>query len=450
MNPILARSCACACHGVHEPVWGSRKVQQVEGFVGSAELHDAGGRWALAAHSGDEQRIVFIQLCNVLDPRVAVDFSSASQWLRVPMQALLWELRADHEVASALCLKMGMRSCKELREAKVVDWDDNVHWTDLETLGPLSSVLSVLEELHLAQGVLGVQRLAEELGTGALPAVTTLTLNHMHVGDTGALALAAALGRGALPALKPLALHNAAISDAGLVALAPALRRLPALEDLYLGANPLGNEGLAALVAPPPPPADALSPPTGVLAELKRLNLKNTQVSDAGCAALVAAIDSGLLSASFEFLGLDGDLPSGAVEPVHEALARAAKAKTAALVAKLAALEAALEALDGGHASLPLRRRVSRALAMASWASGVAARYAQRPRCAIRTHFKAEVASCLRPVNAVVVSCGCYTEGREALRREAQGVPGVLVLAARCARAVPNNAHKVQLRLSFL
>ena len=109
-------------------------------------MHDAGGRWALAAHSGDEQRIVFIQLCNVLDPRVAVDFSSASQWLRVPMQALLWELRADHEVASALCLKMGMRSCKELREAKVVDWDDNVHWTDLETLGPLSSVLSVLEE----------------------------------------------------------------------------------------------------------------------------------------------------------------------------------------------------------------------------------------------------------------------------------------------------------------
>ena len=82
----------------------------------------------------------------MLDPRVAVDFSSASQWLRVPMQALLWELRADHEVASALCLKMGMRSCKELREAKVVDWDDNVHWTDLETLGTLSSVLSVLEE----------------------------------------------------------------------------------------------------------------------------------------------------------------------------------------------------------------------------------------------------------------------------------------------------------------
>ena len=252
---------------------------------------------------------------------------------------------------------------KELREAKVVDWDDNIHWTDLVTLGTLGSVLPVLEELHLAQGahVLGVQRLAEGLGAGALPAVTTLTLNNMNVGDTGALALAAALGRGALPALKTLALHNAVISDAGLVALAPALRQLPALEGLYLGANPLGNEGLAALVAPPPPPADALSPPagvlttdglTGVLTKLKRLNLKNTQVSDAGCAALVVAIDSGVLSASFQFLGLEGNLPSGAVQAVDEALARAANARTAALVAELVALEAEEAALDVEEAEL--------------------------------------------------------------------------------------------------
>ena len=296
---------------------------------------------ALAALSGDEQRVVFIQLCNVLDPRGAVDFSSASQWLREPTQALLQQLRAHHGVASALCLKMGMRSCKELREAKVVDWDDNIHWTDLATLGTMGSVLPVLEELHLAQGahVLGVQRLAEGLGAGALPAVTRLTLNNMHVGDTGALALAAVLGRGALPALKILALYNAAISDTGLVALAPALQRLPALEGLYLGVNPFGDEGLAALVAPPLPPADALSPPTRVLAKLKWLNLKNTQVSDAGCAAVVAAIDSGVLS--LEFSGLEGGFSSGTVEAVHEAMVRVAKARTAALEAELAAVRLA-------------------------------------------------------------------------------------------------------------
>ena len=77
---------------------------------------------ALLALSEDEQRILFTQLCNVLDPRGAVDFSSASQWLREPTQALLQQLRADYEAATALCLKMGMRSCKELREAMFFHW----------------------------------------------------------------------------------------------------------------------------------------------------------------------------------------------------------------------------------------------------------------------------------------------------------------------------------------
>jgi hypothetical protein len=43
------------------------------------------------------------------------------------------------------------------------------------------------------------------LVAGALPAVTLLNINSMHVGDAGASALAAALDRGALPRLKALA-----------------------------------------------------------------------------------------------------------------------------------------------------------------------------------------------------------------------------------------------------
>ena len=39
---------------------------------------------ALAALSGDEQLVIFCQLCNALDPGVAVAFSSAS--------SELWEL----------------------------------------------------------------------------------------------------------------------------------------------------------------------------------------------------------------------------------------------------------------------------------------------------------------------------------------------------------------------
>ena len=36
----------------------------------------------MAALSGDEQRIIFSKLCNVLDPRAAVAFGSVSRELR--------------------------------------------------------------------------------------------------------------------------------------------------------------------------------------------------------------------------------------------------------------------------------------------------------------------------------------------------------------------------------
>ena len=67
-------------------------------------------------------------------------------------------------------------------------------------LGTLGSVLPALEQLDLhgpAAGADGVQRLAEKLDAGALPAVTWLSLDITHVGDAGASSLAAALGRGA-------------------------------------------------------------------------------------------------------------------------------------------------------------------------------------------------------------------------------------------------------------
>ena len=74
------------------------------------------------------------------------------------------------------------------------------------------------------------------------------------------------------------------------MALAPALRRLPALEGLYLGYNPFGDEGLAALVAPPPTTTEGL-------AKLKTLVLNHTQITDAGCATLATALRNGALPA---------------------------------------------------------------------------------------------------------------------------------------------------------
>ena len=104
---------------------------------------------ALAALSGDAQGIVFVQLCNVLDPGVAVALSSVSNELRTATQPLLPQLRADHEVATAFCRKVGLRSCKALREAKAVIWlNAGLTAADLALLGTLSSVLP-LSLIHI-------------------------------------------------------------------------------------------------------------------------------------------------------------------------------------------------------------------------------------------------------------------------------------------------------------
>ena len=273
---------------------------------------------ALSTLSGDEQGIILGQLRNALEPRLVMYFSSASKELRALLTpAVQQQLQADYEEATALCVKMGMRDCKELREATEVEWEDKyLSAADLATLAKLGSVLPALEELTLQEtsgsaGLDGVQRLAEGLVAGALPAVTSVCIFDMHVGDAGASALAAALDRGALPQLRCLSMHRTAIGDAALAALAPALRRRPALETLYLHSNPLGDEGLAALVAPPPPAAGTPPRPAGGLKKLKLLDLSFTQVSDAGCATLVAALHSGALPA-LDTLHLDDIPASGA------------------------------------------------------------------------------------------------------------------------------------------
>jgi len=264
---------------------------------------------ALSTLSGDEQGVILGQLRNTLEPRLVMYFSSASKELRALLPpAVQQQLRADYEEATALCLKVGTQSCKELRAAEVVVWrGKDLSAADLATLAKLGSVLPALEYLILDDcsglaGPDGVPRLAEGLVAGALPAVTVLSIGGMHVGDAGASALAAALDRGALPRLKDLVLGDAAIGDAALASLAPALRRRPALERLILRRNPFGDEGLAALV--PPPPAGTPPPPAGGLKKLEVLDLNNTQVTNAGCATLAAALGSGALPA-LEEVGFD-------------------------------------------------------------------------------------------------------------------------------------------------
>ena len=101
------------------------------------------------------------------------------------------------------------------------------------------------------------------------------------------------------------------------MALAPALRRRPALELLDLEGNAFGDEGLAALVVPPP--ADAPPPQAEALAQLKELDLSGTQITDDGCAQLASRLRSGALPALDE-LCLDG-IPASdaAIDAVYEA-----------------------------------------------------------------------------------------------------------------------------------
>ena len=119
-----------------------------------------------------------------LQPRLLVYLSSASRGLGASMQALLRQLKADHAAATALCSKMGLRSCKELREGKdILSHSRGLSAADLATLGKQGSALPTLETLLLiessagAAGPDGAQRLAEGLGAGALPAVTILTID---------------------------------------------------------------------------------------------------------------------------------------------------------------------------------------------------------------------------------------------------------------------------------
>ena len=104
---------------------------------------------ALSRLSGDEQGILFVELCNVLDPGIAVALSIVSNELRTATRVPLQELKIGHEAAAALCRKLGM-SCKQLREAKVVDCDrKGLTADDLALLGTLGSVLSALKTLSL-------------------------------------------------------------------------------------------------------------------------------------------------------------------------------------------------------------------------------------------------------------------------------------------------------------
>ena len=75
---------------------------------------------ALSELSGDEQGVLFVHLCNVLNPGIAVALSSVNNELRAATRVLLQQLKAGHEAAAAWCRKLGHRYCKALREEQMI------------------------------------------------------------------------------------------------------------------------------------------------------------------------------------------------------------------------------------------------------------------------------------------------------------------------------------------
>ena len=96
---------------------------------------------ALSKLTGDLQGMIFVQLCNVLDPGIAVALSRVSNELRTATLAPLQQLKTGHEAAAALCRKLGHRNCKALREATAVNWcNKSLTADELKLLGTLGSV----------------------------------------------------------------------------------------------------------------------------------------------------------------------------------------------------------------------------------------------------------------------------------------------------------------------
>merc|ERR1712093_336391 len=193
---------------------------------------------------------------------------------------------------------------EELNGLTVLDTDQDeftlAHWTGLSTLIACGS-LPVLNTLSIQMCCddEALRLLAAVIRRGGLPSLTRLDLSlnsrpptfldSRGFGDQATIALADALTERPMPALRELYLSDNEIGDPGLLALAPVLRQMPALEILDMYLNNIGDEGFAALIAPPM---------TGVLESLKYLDIGyGNRITDASCLALASLLRSGALPA---------------------------------------------------------------------------------------------------------------------------------------------------------
>jgi len=306
---------------------------------------------------------IFDCIADTLLPADAVALSSTCKGLRTTLKAALEVLQQRHLKAKWLCPaflapaawstrrgRMPVTSCKALRDAPDLEYFvDGLHPPDETSMAVLAMILrtSGLPRLQYLEFPYPIKMdrpspyrfclptLCEDLAHGTFPALHTLQLYGHSFGRDGAVALALALGRGAMPKLVYLHIGANDIGNQGVAALAVPLRRLPVLADLRLDENGIGDEGVTSLV-------DNLGKDD--FKALQKLHLEGNEVTDVGCARLVSVIKAGALP-SIEVVEVytESGPSDEAIDALDEAIDALDLQARDAWEAREAALEAAID-----------------------------------------------------------------------------------------------------------